>query len=369
MGCGENVHMTAAPKPLFSKKMLLFIGFGLLTLALYIYYFVGTANIAYVIGRADPMYYASAVIFFVVAVFFASLAWHSLLSNLSVKVKVSRTFLLAWAGMFLDVIIPEPGWSGDLSKAYFLAKTSDQDAGRIGASVIGQKIISMVLTVASLVAGIVLLARNYLLSGIVLIFINIVLFLSVFSLFIVWYLSIKPKATRRVLCWIIKVVTFLRRGHWDSTAFQRRAEGFLSEFHKGVSTLGAKPIALARPLLFSILSVGFDISVVFLTFAALGYPIPVDKVLIIYALTGSLYEIVGISFLGFTEVIISSAYNMLGIQAALSLSVTLLTRVITLWFKLIVSYVAFQWAGAEILTGRKRLNDARNRLCSTNTLV
>lgn len=349
--------MTAAPKPLFSKKMLLFIGFGLLILVLYIYYFVGTVNIAYVIRRVDPVYYASAFIVFVVAVFFASLTWHSLLSNLSVKVRVRRTFFLSWVGMFFDVIVPDPGWSGDLSKAYMLAKTSDQDAGRIVASVVSQKIISMVVTVANLVVGLVLLARNYLLSGAVLIFINVVLFISVFSLFIVWYLSIKPKATRRMLGWIIKAVTFLRRGHWDPTAFQRRAEGFLSEFHKGVSTLGAKPKALARPLLFSLLSVGFDVSVVFLTFASLGYPIPVDKVLIIYALTGSL-QILGISFVGFTEVIISGAYTVLGIPAALSLSVTLLTRIVTLWFKLIVSYVAFQWAGAEILMGRKRLNDS-----------
>jgi len=64
----------------------------------------------------------------------------------------------------------------------------------------------------------------------------------------------------------------------------------------------------------------------------------------------------GISFVGFTEVIVSGAYTVLGIPAALSLWVTLLTRVVTLWFKLIVSYVAFQWAGVEILTGRKQAN-------------
>jgi uncharacterized membrane protein YbhN (UPF0104 family) len=93
--------------------------------------------------------------------------------------------------------------------------------------------------------------------------------------------------------------------------------------------------------------------VVFLVFASLGYPIPVDKVLIIYALTGSL-QIIGISFVGFTEVIVSSAYTLLGIQPALSLSVTLLTRVVTLWFKLVVSYVAFQWAGVKILVGTKQ---------------
>ena len=183
--------------------------------------------------------------------------------------------------MFFDATVPEPGWSGDLTKAYMLAKTSDQDAGRIVASVVSQKIIGMVVTVVGLILGLVLLAHNYLLSGEVLGFIGVVLFLSVLSLAIVWYLSTKPSATRRMLGWIVTVVTFLRRGHWDAEAFQRKAERFLDRFHEGISALGARPMTLARPVLFSLLSWGFDVSVVFVTFASLGYSIPVDKVLII----------------------------------------------------------------------------------------
>jgi uncharacterized protein (TIRG00374 family) len=351
----ENACMTAARKPSFSKKIYLFIGFGLLTLVFYLYYFVGTMNMADIVKRTDFLVYASAFIAFVAGVFFASLTWQSLLGNLAVKVKMRRVFFLMWVGMFFDATVPEPGWSGDLSKAYVLSKTSGEDAGRIVASVVSQKIISMVITVVDLVIGLVLLALNYLISGMVLIFIAAVLFLSVFSLVTVWYLSTKPQATGRILGWIISVVTLLRRGHWDAKEFRRGAEEFLKEFHEGINTLGARPKTLTRPVLFSLSSWGFDVLVVFLTFVSLGYSIPVDKVLIIYALTGSL-QIMGVSLVGFTEVIMSGAYTILGVPAALSLSVTLLTRIVTLWFKLIVSYVAFQWAGVEILTGRKQVN-------------
>lgn len=355
--------MTAATKPSFSKKTYLFIVFGLLTLVFYLYYFVGTMNIADVVRRADFLVYASAFIAFVVSVFFASLTWRSLLGNLAVKVKMRRIFLLMWFGMFFDATVPEPGWSGDLSKAYLLARTSGEDAGRIVASVVGQKIIGMVITVVDLIIGLVLLALNYLVSGLTLIFIAAVLFLSIFSLVIVWYLSTKPKATGRILGWIISVVNlsrrvaFLRRWPWDAKEFRRGAEEFLKEFHEGIHTLSAKPRTLVRPVLYSLLSWVFDVSVVFLTFASLGYSIPVDKVLIIYALTGSL-QIIGISLVGFTEVIMSGAYTILGVPAALSLSVTLLTRIVTLWFKLIVSYVAFQWTGVKVLIGKKQVNDS-----------
>jgi len=89
--------------------------------------------------------------------------------------------------------------------------------------------------------------------------------------------------------------------------------------------------------------------VIFLIFAALGSPVPVDKVLIVYALTGSM-QAMGISFVGFTEIAMSGSYTVLGILPAVSVSATLLTRIVTLWFKLIAAYVAFQFVGVEILT-------------------
>jgi uncharacterized protein (TIRG00374 family) len=257
-----------------------------------------------------------------------------------------------WAGMFIDVIVPEPGFSGDLSKAYMLAKTYGEDPGRIVASVVSQKIIGIVITVVSLFLGLVLLASHYTLSSLVLVFIAVVMFLSIFVLVLVSYISARPEATRRMLNWLIRAIDFVRRGRWDSIDFRHRAEETLHEFHEGFRTLSSNPRALVRPIALSFISWGFDISVIFLTFVSLGYHLPVDQVLIVYALTGSL-QAVGISFVGITEIIMSSSYTLLGIPAAFSLSATLLTRVITLWFKLVVSYFAFQWAGVEILMGRK----------------
>jgi uncharacterized membrane protein YbhN (UPF0104 family) len=96
------------------------------------------------------------------------------------------------------------------------------------------------------------------------------------------------------------------------------------------------------------LSFVFEVSVIFLTFIALGYPVPVDKVLIVFTLTGTL-QTVGVTFLGFPELIMTLSYGALLIPASLALSVTLLTRVVNMWFRLIVSYLALQWAGIKII--------------------
>jgi len=73
-----------------------------------------------------------------------------------------------------------------------------------------------------------------------------------------------------------------------------------------------------------------------------------DKVLIVFTLTGTL-QTVGVTFFGFPEVIMSVSFSALGIPVDLGFSVTLLTRVVNLWFRLIVSYLALQWAGVGII--------------------
>jgi len=346
--------MTVASKPRLSKKVFLFILIGLLTLIAYFIYFVGTVNIVDQIKQVDLYYYAPAFVAFLVSVLFSTLAWRSLLSNLSIKVTVGTALLFMWTGLFFDATVPDPGWSGDLSKAYMLAKTANLDTARVVATVVGQKIIGLVITVIDLVLGLVLLSRSYTLPGLVLIFIAVVSFMSVFSLFVLVYLSAKPKATKTILDWLIRAACRLWRGRWDPTDFRLKAEEMLNKYHENIRVLARNPKALIRPVAFSFTSWAFDVSITFLTFASLHYPVPVDKVLIVYALTGSL-QAFGVSFVGFTELVMSGSYTVLGIPAAVGLSATLLARIVTLWFKLAVAYFAFQWAGVKVLSSRKPL--------------
>jgi uncharacterized protein (TIRG00374 family) len=357
--------MTVASKPRLSKKVFLFILIGLLTLIAYFIYFVGTVNIVDQIKQVDLYYYAPAFVAFLVSVLFSTLAWRSLLSNLSIKVTVGTALLFMWTGLFFDATVPDPGWSGDLSKAYMLSKASNLNCARIVATVVGQKIIGLAITVIDLVLGLILLSRDYTLPGLVLIFIAIVSFLSILSLFVLVYLSAKPKATKRILDWLIRVALIVRRGNWDSADFRLRAQEMLDTYHENIRVLASNLKALVRPVIFSLTSWAFDVSITFLTFASLHYPVPVDKVLIVYALTGSL-QAFGVSFVGFTELIMTGSYTVLGIPATIGLSATLLARVVTLWFKLAVAYFAFQRAGVKVLSDRKSHEEIEDLSCPSS---
>jgi uncharacterized protein (TIRG00374 family) len=136
------------------------------------------------------------------------------------------------------------------------------------------------------------------------------------------------------------------RKRWNPENFKNKAEGALGEFHGNISQLAANPRELILPIAFSAASFLFELSVVFLSFMALGYPVRVDQVLIVFTLTGVVQTV---AFIGFPEIVMSSSFWALGIAPEIALSATLLARIVSLGFRLIVSGVALQQAGVGIV--------------------
>lgn len=333
-------------KPLQGKKIFLLLIFGLVAFIIYFVLFVDPAKFVEVISQTNLTVYGFAFIAYLVGIFFSSMVWYSLLNTLTVKVTIKNAFLFTWVGLFFDATIPQLGLSGDLAKTYFFSKSSNEDIGKIGASAMGQKIMVMTITVVTFSVGLVLVLMNYALPLLAVISIAAFLILSALSLFIVYYVSVKPKATDAILRFIIRLVLFFRK-RWNAEGFKQKVQAALGTFHEGMQALKAKPRSLVLPAVFAVLCWAFDIGVMFLAFTALGYPVPVDSVLIVYTATGAL-QAVGIGIFGVNEVIMSTSFWALGISPALSVSVTLLTRAVTLWFRLIVSYGAFQWTGVKL---------------------
>jgi uncharacterized protein (TIRG00374 family) len=325
---------------------------GLIVFVLYLYFFIGASNVLEVLRGTNLYIYSLAFLAFLASLLFYSLAWHSLLHNLHIETTMRKVLLYAWAGMFFDAVSPDPGWSGDISKAYMLSKDTGEDTGRVMASVVGQKVIVTGATVISLILGLIILGSNYAVPNDVIIFLIMVLALTIGALGAVIYLSTNNKATGKLLSCVIIAACFIRP-KWNPESFRSSTMETLNKFHEGIRILRTNPKALFRPISFSLLSWGFDLSIIFLTFAALGYPVTPDKVLIVYALTGSL-QAFGVGVLGFTEIVVSGSYALLGIPIGISISATLLTRVVTLWFKLVISYAVFQWAGVGLLLGKPK---------------
>lgn len=322
---------------------------GLVALLLYMYFFVGFGNIISELEKIDLYYYVAAFITVLASTLFFSLTWQSLLDSLAIRIKTHQALVFVYAGSFIDSIVPEPAnISGDLIKAYLVSRVTGESSGKATASVLGQKALGIMITTGNLLLGLILLIFNYYLFTGLVIFIVVVLFFLVASLIVLYYVSTNPEVSKRIVYTLINIICFIVRGRWDLTKLQQTADELLNAFHKGVQTLLTKPRTLIKPLLFSILQWACDVFAVFLVFAAIGYPVSADKILIVYGLTGGLQSM-GVSFIGVIEVIMSTLYTILSIPLAVSTIATLLSRLLTFYFKLIIAYGAFQYVGLKLL--------------------
>jgi hypothetical protein len=309
-------------------------------LAFYLYSFAGVGDLLKILGSINLFYYMLGFVAVVMSVLCFSLTWNNLISGLQLRISRWRTFQFAWVGMFVDEVIPG-GISGDFFKAYLISKDSGLDTGKIVASVVVQKLFTVAIVTVNLVIGLTLLTLNYGLQVgfLILSVVSISLLVSLFIAFV--YFSVRPKATERVVGWIGRLISFVRRKNWDKTRFQESARKTLGPFHEGVESIRGNPRVLIKAAVFSSLAVVFDILLVLLVFRALSFPVPVDKALIVYALTVSL-QASGVAVVGFTEVIMMQLYTALGVPIALSAGTTLLTRFASMWFKLTIAFVSFQ---------------------------
>ena len=257
--------MIPLKKPFRVNAVLLVLILGLITFVLYIYFFVNPSQVVNILSKTNLSVYAGAFLAYLLYTLCSSLVWQRLLNSLSMKITKRKAFLFTWVGLFFEATVPQLGWSGEVSKTYLLSKDSNVSAGKIGASVVGQKIFTMTLTIVALSTGLGLVLLKYSLPTAAALLIGLVLALSILTLGIIYYVSFKPAATKSLINWIIKKSLFFRRS-WNPQNFKAKAEELLGNFHIGIKQLRKKPKALIEPIIFALLGFIFEVSVVFLTF-------------------------------------------------------------------------------------------------------
>ena len=194
-----TIRMEPAKRPRRPNLIWLVLIAGLIAFLLYIILFVNPTIVIDTLSKTNLAIYAGAFIAYTLYTVCSSLVWQGLLNSLSVKISKRKAFLYTWTGLFFEATLPQLGWSGEISRTYLLAKESNVDAGRIGASVVGQKIFTMTITITALSTGLGLLLFRYSLPLAVTLLIGLVLALSILTLVVVYYISLKPSATNTLL--------------------------------------------------------------------------------------------------------------------------------------------------------------------------
>ncbi len=340
-------------RPLLIKRVVPLLLIGLSIFLFYMYFFVGMADILAILSRADLFYYSLAVISVLVSMAFYSLTWQRLLSLLSIRATLRKTLLFNWIGSFVDLLVPAESISGDVSKVYLMSKSSGENAGKVVASVISHRILSMTINLSGLIIGSVFFILRYEPFGFVLNLIIIVVTGTAISLFLVGYLCLRKKAVEKMLDWLIRLLAFITRGRWQLTRLRSKVQEILKAFHEGIAILARSPKSLAWPGVLSIAAWFFNLLVFLLVFVSLDFHFSFSAILIVYSISCAIQTVpLGIpGEVGLVEIVMTSLYTLLSIPPTISAAATVLTRIITLWFKLLLGYMAVQWVGVKVLMG------------------
>src|SRR3989337_867457 len=147
-------------RPEIKKWVSLLAILGFVFFVIYLFFFTDLVEVAVIIGGISVPIYSLVFLCVICEAVFNSLASKATLDNVSVKTTFKRVFCLGWVGAFLDCIIIG-GWSGDIFMTYLLGKDKGVDIVKVAASVIVKDILELLVTLLSLMIGMVLLILNY----------------------------------------------------------------------------------------------------------------------------------------------------------------------------------------------------------------
>jgi len=232
-----------------------------------------------------------------------------------------------------------------------MSRESGENAGKVVASVIGHRILTMTITLGGLIISTAYFVIRYHPPMLVMEFVSVIGAGTVVSMILIFYLSKKRQATSKIVDWLIGLLVRISRGRWQFERLKKPAEKMLKAFHDGIDALGTRRDRLALPVSLGIIAWLFDLMIAVFVFYALRVQVSFSAVVIVYSISIAVQTIpIGIpGEVGVLDVLMATLYTLLGIPIAVSAVATLLTRIVTLWTRLLIGGITVQWLGIKSL--------------------
>jgi len=340
-----------SPKYKITWKTFLLPVIGLAAFLAYIYLFnVNIPEIITTVQYINLNLYLLATMTVLLDTAFFTLAWHSLIRFLSVKISWFKEFTYVWVGVFIDTLIPAESVSGEITKIYLVNKEQNGSAGKATASIVAQRLIGMGMSVGTLLIGAILLFAENLLYGVIFTLVLFIIVITFFFLALTLLLCIKENWTMRIVDAMISFAEWITRGHWKLDSFRQEVIESTKAFHVAMREYGHAPKTLFIASSFSIVSWILSLVVFYLTFLSIGYSqISWSVILIICTIFAAAKSIpVGVPFeVGLPEITLSSLLILFGVPYNVSFTATILWRLPTLWLRFFIGFVAQQWIGIK----------------------
>ncbi len=281
---------------------------------------------------------------------FDSLIWHSLLSSLSVRVKLRKIILFNWIGNFVELVIPSATVGGELARIVLAQKETKHDAGIAAGTVIGSRIIStFVYSGGLLVSFLMLLFYHqlpiYMVTPVILVIIGTAGVLAV--VFVIAFNESAGKKITNFSLWIARRVT---KNPNTLAHLEEKISSSITSFSEVFKTFRANPRYLIKPTIFAIIAWLFNITVFMMIFYSLNFTrISFIDLASIYSVVTTVETITAGFPVGAVEVTMTSLFSLYGVPIVIAAAATTLTRLLTFWCQVLVGYPLVEWIGVKSL--------------------
>jgi uncharacterized protein (TIRG00374 family) len=335
-------------KPKITWKTFVLPAIGLLVFVAYLILFkVDIAGILEKARLVNPLTYSIAIILVIVDPLLFAASWWVMLNFLSIKVSVFKAYLYTWYGIFIDIIIPGESVSSEIARVYLVNRDVPGTSGKAVASVVTHRIMSMGMTVATMVFGTAMLLGQGQTNTILFNLSLLSAILTGISLVFLILLCTRENWAMKLVNMVLGFVEYVGRGRWKLDKIREDAHKAARIFHESMRELGHNPRILVESTSLFVLSWIASASVPYFVFLAIGFPVDWSAILITSAIVSAIRSLpIGVPFeVGLPEIVMTLLYGFVSpvITTQIAATVTVLTRILTLWLRFFIGFVSQQW--------------------------
>ncbi|MDW8004677.1 MAG: flippase-like domain-containing protein [Thermofilaceae archaeon] len=286
------------------------------------------------VAGVNPIYLALACLLDLVAIIFYALAWVATARALGVDVSVSDGFVGSVLGLMADKVVASASISGEIVRLlYVKQRRSNVSYAGLLATIMVHRFLYNVAFIAILLFALMDLARTSPLSPSLL----SVSLLAATGTFATSYLLVKPESIKGVACALVKrfegLVQRFTAGRLDLVA---RTGEFIDNVSVSVKNAWKRKGLMILAALLMVLQWSAGAVELGALFSSINYSVSLWILLIVFPLHCYFTALpVGIpAALGVTEVGTLLLLTAFGVEKSAAMAVTVLTRLVEVWFEL-----------------------------------
>jgi len=330
-----------------NKKVLIFLLFGLVIMAVMLY-FIGIDEVIEALKLSNLWLVLLAIVIQIFTYFLYTWRWNIINKTANMDLGIKKSLPMVLVSLAVNNITPSGRGGGEPVRAYLLAKEGHFKFEDTFATVIADRALDTFPFVILAILTIIGIILTFSLDIKLIAFLVICVTLITAAVILLIYVCINEAFGVKLTSWIIKIVRRL---------YKKFNEGTEQRIIEAVKVFQARMNALLRDrtILYHALPLSFVIwifeilrvYVVFLAFGANVSPIIIGEVFILASFVGMIPLLPG--GLGAVDGIMILFYATAGITASISAAATVVERLISFWMTTFVGLIFLTMFGTSVL--------------------